>query len=247
MKKFGFAGLMVMVLAGFGIATAGDSTGDSAMMRMMRPTHEFGYVGASSAWLSLSGFNTFLNSQGLSSFPEQAWTIAFGGYKDYDRLVMEHTFSIRIWGFNRNGPLRTTLVAADLTGNTGFNTLPPQWPASLYPYVGLGVGMNALYVRDDSKTFSQMLASTEPNSYSWEFTPLLNLGLGSNYLLLSPDKTMGLALGLRAGFLVDLYYTKRWISDGVYITDIPSISQTGAYVRLIIAGWGKHKHHHRTS
>jgi hypothetical protein len=237
----------VAVLAAFFAAYAGDTCSDTSSMKMMKPTHEFRYLSPGSAWLSLGKVNGFLVDQGLSRFPEQAWTITAGGYRDFGRFVMEHTLSIRIWGDNLNGSLRSSLCVGDITWNTGFNALPPEWMVSLYPYLGLGIGMNSMYFRANSRTLSGasgVLASTEPNSYTWEVTPLLNLGLGTNWLFANPDKTMGFVLGLRGGYLVDLYYTKRWLSYGVYVSDLPSISETGGYVRLVLGAWGNHKHHH---
>ncbi len=236
--------LAVIVMAASTLVQAGEVNCDTGMMKMMKPTHEFGYVSAGSAWLTLGKVNSFLNGQGLSGFPEQAWSLSFGRYKDFRRLVMESDLTLRIWGDNLNAGLRTSLFAGDITWNNGFNVLPPEWVGSLYPYLGLGIGLNNLYFRDNSKTLAELRTTTEPNSNVWELTPLLNLGLGSNFLFANNDRSKGLVVGLGAGYLVDLYYTKRWMSDGIYISDLPSISQTGPYVRLVLGAWGKHHHHH---
>ncbi len=242
--KFGKIMMVMMFMAAVCAVAGTDDSSKASSMMNMKPTHEFGYASPGSAWLSLSNVNKFLNNQGLSGFLGQAWTVSLGGYRDWHRVVMEHSLNLRIWGYNLNGALRTSMYLWDATWNTGFNTLPPEWPVSLYPYVGLGVGLNTMFFGSDTKTFATMLATNEPDAYAWEFTPLFNVGLGSNYLFPSPDSTKGFSVGLRLGFLVDLFYTKRWISDGVYISDLPSISQTGPYIRLTLGGWDKHGHHH---
>jgi hypothetical protein len=236
--------LAAIVMAAFTMVQADKMDCDTGMMKIMKPTHEFGYVSPGSAWLTLGKVNSLLNSQGLSGFPEQAWTLSFGHYEDFRRLVMESELTLRIWGDNVNAGLRTSLFTGDITWNSGFNVLPPEWAASLYPYLGLGIGLNSLYFRENSRTLAELRVSTEPNSNAWELTPLLNLGLGSNFLFANNDRSKGLVVGLRAGYLVDLYYTKRWMSDGIYVSDLPSISQTGPYVRLVLGAWGKHHHHH---
>lgn len=217
---------------------------DSAMKKMMTPTREFGYVSPGISWTSLGQLNGFLASSGLSGFPDHAWTLSFGREKEFRRLIMERSLSLDIYGDNLNAGLRTSLFVGDITGRAGFNVLPPDLFASLYPYLGLGAGLNAMFFRANSRTLASLLATSEPNVYAWQFTPLLDLGLGSNFPFANKDGTRGLTAGLRVGFLADLYYTKRWYSDGVVLSDLPSIQQAGPYIRLVLGGWGPHKHHH---
>ncbi len=235
------------ILIAFGLVLAAMVPRASAMngdTAMMKPTHEFRYVSPGYSWADLGKVNAFLNSEGLAGFSDQAWTIALGGYRDYHRFIMESALSARIWGSNLTGSLRVSLFAGDLTWNTGFNVLPPEWSTSVYPYLGLGVGLNDLYFRANSRSLGSLLSSVDSNFSAWELTPLLNLGIGSNFLLPNKDGTKGLAIGLRVGYLVDLYTSKRWYSDGIYVNNLPSILQSGPYIRLIIGGWGSHHMHH---
>jgi hypothetical protein len=217
---------------------------DSTMKKMMTPTREFGYVSPGISWTFPGKVNSFLNASGITGFPEHAWGLSFGREKEFRRLILERSLSFGIYGDNRNGNLRTSLFVGDITGRAGFNVLPPDLFASLYPYLGLGAGLNTLYFRANSRTLGSMLASTDSNVYAWQITPLLDLGLGSNFLFANKEKTRGLVAGVRVGFLTDLYYTKRWYSNGVFLSDLPSIQQTGPYVKLVLGGWGPHKHHH---
>ncbi|HUI93473.1 MAG TPA: hypothetical protein VLX68_14605 [Chitinivibrionales bacterium] len=245
MKAFQQRFVLLFLAAFVSIAAAHSMENDSMEMKMMKPTHQFGYISPGFSWIDFGQLNNFLKSSGFSAFPEQAWTLSLGGYKDYRRLVMESAIMFRIWGDNVNGPVRVTLCAGEIVWNMGFNSLPPEWPVSLYPYLGLGVGGNSIYFRDNSKTLASLLASTEPNSFIGQLTPLLNLGLGSNYVLASKDGDKGLAIGLRIGYLFDLYINKSWYSDGIRVSDMPSILQNGAYIRLVLGGWGgHHKHMH---
>jgi hypothetical protein len=214
---------------------------DSAMMLKRKPTHEFHYISPGYSWIGFQDFNKALNAQGFSAFPEKVWSLTFGGYKDYRRLVMEHFLTLGIWGDNFDNGLRSSLMNAGFVANLGFNVLPPELGVSVYPYIGLGVGTMSLRVKSSTKTFTQLLASAEPNLNMWQITPLLNFGVGSNYILSKKDAAKGLAVGMRAGYLLDLYNNKKWRSDGMTVTGIPSIMQSGAYVRLIIGGWHEHK------
>ena len=108
-----------------------------------------------------------------------------------------------------------------------------------FPYFGIGAGFNILHIRKNKLAISNLLASNESNSFLWQVTGILDLGLGSELKHFSKkDKNSGAAIGLREGYLVDLHKNKKWISDGVNVTGLPSISQSGPYIRLIVGGWG---------
>lgn len=219
-------------------------TMDNDSMMMMKPTHHFRYISPGFSLIGFGDLNNYLGSLGYSRFPAQAWTLTLGSYKDWDRFIMEHHIMARIWGDNLNAGLRTSLGMGEIVADAGFNVLPPAMPVDLYPYLGLGVGLNCMNFRSNTKALPDLLTSTEPNSMVWQATPLFDIGLGSNYLLASKDGTMGFSFGLRAGYLVDLYSGKKWYSGGTTVTGLPSIMQNGAYIRLVLGGWGKHPHHH---
>jgi hypothetical protein len=202
--------------------TMGD---DSTMMKMMKPTHEFGYISPGMSWINFGSLNNYLVSlpPGYSHFQEQAWTLALGNYKDWDRFVMESHILARIMGDNLNGNLRTSMGFVEIVGDAGFNVLPPAMPVDLYPYLGLGGGLACMNFRNNLTTLPALLLSTEPNAMLWQATPLFDIGIGSNYLLGNKDGTMGFAFGLRIGYLVDLHLNKRWYSGQIGISGLPSI------------------------
>jgi hypothetical protein len=212
---------------------------------MMNPTHHFMYISPGFSWIGFGDLNNYLALQNYSRFPAQAWTLAVGNYKDWDRFIMEHHIMVRIWGDNPNGGLRTSLGMGEIFGDAGFNVLAPSMPVDLYPYLGFGAGINWMNFRSNTKTLPDAIDNTPPdNVMVMQATPLFDIGLGSNYLLASKDSTMGFAFGLRIGYLVDLYSGKKWNMGGTTVTDLPSIMQNGAYIRLVLGGWGKHHHHH---
>lgn len=234
----------IVLLVAFTSAPAHTMDNDSTMMKMMRPTHEFGYISPGFSWISFGTFDNYLKTIGLTSFPQQAWTLSLGKYRDWDRFVMESHIMARLWGDNLSGTLRSSMGMGEIIMAAGFNVLPPVMALDLYPYLGIGAGLNWLNFRTGAKTLPNLLQSTDSNSMLWQATPLLDLGIGSNYLLCNKDGTMGFDFGLRIGYLVDLYMNKKWYSGQIGISGLPSINENGAYIRLTIGGWGKHHHHH---
>jgi hypothetical protein len=58
-------------------------------------------------------------------------------------------------------------------------------------------------------------------------------------------------VGLRAGYTFDPTKSDRWMRDGLYVTDTPKPTLSGAYVMFTIGGANRHslnmkewKHHH---
>jgi hypothetical protein len=62
------------------------------------------------------------------------------------------------------------------------------------------------------------------------------VGLGFDWFMTSPDKKRTGVIGIRAGYSGDIWGPKSWHSDGTTITDLPSLSHNGGYVRLVFGG-----------
>jgi hypothetical protein len=199
------------------------------------PTNKFGFISPGFAWIDLGSFNSSLAALRLSPFPGQAWTISLGEHTERGRWISEGMATLRIWGDNRDSAYRTSLFIGEIGCHGGVNVLPKDLPINAYPYLGLGLGLNTLRIRGNEKSLSDLLVSSEPNSFLWQATALLDLGLGSEFK--HSDKKGGCAIGLRIGYLVDLHKNKKWTSDGVRVTGLSSISQNGPYIRLILGGW----------
>jgi hypothetical protein len=231
----------IVLLVSFASVSAHTMDNDSMMMKM-KPTHEFGYISTGMSWINSGNLNGYLVSLGYSRFQEQAWTLSLGKYRDWDRFVMEHHILARIVGDNLNGTLRSSIGFGEIVFDAGFNVLPPVMSLDLYPYLGIGAGLAYLNFRSNTKTLPALLNSTEPNSFLMQATPLVDVGIGSNYLLGNSDESMGFTFGIRIGYLADLYANKKWYSDMTAVSGLPSIMQNGPYIRLTLGGWGKHHH-----
>ena len=198
-----------------------------------------GFVSPGISWVDLDRFNNFLGSQGISSFNTMAPTLTIGGYKEMNNIIMESNLTLRYWQDNVKSNLRTSLFMGDLDWNAGINLMKSSMPLCLFPYVGAGVGLNSLHMRSNKKSLGALLVSSDPNAMLWQAAFLLNVGVGSNYLFPRKNAAHGLALGLRAGYQFDPISKNRdWHSGGTNIVDLPTLKQSGPYLRLVLGGWG---------
>ena len=215
---------------------ANDKPCDS--MQIMPVTNEFHFISPGFAWINIADFNNSLAAFKLSPFPQQAWMLSLGSHTERGRWISECIGTVRIWGDDLDSIYRTSLCIGDFGCYSGVNVLPKNLPVNAYPYIGLHAGFSALHIRDNEKTLSGLLTSVEPNSVLWQATGLFDLGLGSEFKF--SDNKGGCAIGLRIGYLFDLHKNKRWMSDGVNVADLPAITQSGPYIRLVLGGWDNH-------
>lgn len=227
---------MVMTVAAQSDAMHG-MQGDTACTTKV--TCGFGFIVPGISWVDIDNFNDFIATQGISSFKAMTPTLSIGGHKEKRRLIMESGLTLRYWRDNVNSNLRTSLFAGDMVWNNGINVLPAALPLTAFPYFGLGVGLAAVHLRNDEKTFSQLLASSEPDATLWQASFLLNVGGGADVFLIKKGSTRGMALGIRAGYLFDPFSRKRdrkWRSGRTDIVDVPILRQNSPYLRLVIGG-----------
>lgn len=222
-------------------ARAGEIDTCSAMKAAMKPDRQYGYLSVGTTWFANDDLNAKLKSSAYSSFKSNALTFSISDHKEYKRLIFESPLSLHFWKDNVDSGIRTSLFSSDLLWNTGFNVLPSNLPAILFPELGLGLGFNLMRIRSDSKTLATILTTTEPNSLLWQGSFLFNVGIGSDLIVAAADRNAGLTIGIRAGYTLDIYTAKHWYSDGVTISDVPSLPHNGPYVRVILGGWGEKK------
>lgn len=208
----------------------------------MKITRHYGFIGTGTTWFTNSNLNNYLESKGLSSFKDYSVSVSLGRHWESGSMVMEHALTGNFWEDNKNAGFRSTLWSADMFMNSGYNIFAANVPMSLFPYFGFGIGLNTMRIRSDSKTLPQLMVSQEPNSFLWQPSFLFDLGIGSDAIFSMTDKKRGLTIGLRAGYSYDIYTAQNWYSNGITISDVPKLRQNGGYVRIILGGWGDHKH-----
>jgi hypothetical protein len=218
------------------------SNPDNDSTCMTKISRQYGFISPGGAQISTRRLNEYLATQGVSAFRTTEPTLSLGMHKELQRLIMESNFTMRFWRDRKNADMRTSLFMGDIVWNTGYNVLPTEIPVNLFPYLGLGVGLNSIRFRSDTKTLAQLRASSDPNVLVSQAAFLLNAGVGSDFILSNKEKTRGMVIGLRAGYLLDPLSKRRdWYSGRTEIEDMPNLKQSGVYGRIILGGWGSHQ------
>jgi hypothetical protein len=241
MKRLMVTSSVMLTLMFLNVMARGRSCDSSGCVAQEYRSHA--YVGAGVVFVNPDKFNTVLSANGLSAFSSRSPTVTLGIQTSLRRVVWEKEISFSGWQHNLDSNTRSDLSAAGLLWNTGFNFLPREQPIALMPFVGAGLGLNAMHIRSETKSISGILSANEPNARMWQATLVLNAGLGADYTITSPDRSKGIIIGLRAGYLFDPIKNKSWWSDGIRVTDLSALSRNGAYARVVIGGW---KHHEKT-
>lgn len=242
MKSFRYHLLSAAVLAAAISLQAGttvsDSTcrTDSSCQKKCKTTRSYGVFQAGITTVDPDKLNNTLSSSGLTGFDPLTLSLALGGHKEYRRLITDGQFSTAIWRKNNNGSIRTSLTSINFTSNTGVNVLPPDFNLNLFPYAGLGVGINKLHISRKSASFNEVVSATIPDQKLHQGALLFNAGLGSDFTIPSENKKCGLVVGFRAGYQLPLY-TSKWRSDRTTISGLPDLRQQGFYARVVIGGW----------
>jgi len=216
---------------------------DDSLLRELKPTRQYRFIGIGFYEANLKELNSKLNSSGISGFESAGFSLSFGGHLEVRKLILEGEFSGLIWGENIDNRLRTLLYATNLKGHIGVNLLPEDMMITLSPYAGLGLGMNGLRICNDKKTLNQAIENSDPNVTLWQGSFLTQIGVAVDLVLPSPDKQKGFVVGIRGGYQFAPLLTS-WYSDDTQITDVPDMKQSGVFVKLILGGWRPHRNTH---
>jgi len=202
----------------------------------------YGLIGPGISWVNLERLNDNLAASGASTFRQYTPTLVLGGHKEADRMIMESFVTGLFWKDRVNAGLRTSVWLSNIMWNSGFNVLPASLPAIAFPFLGIGAGVNGIQVRSDKKKFSDILLTKEPNTALWQAAFLLNAGAGADLRIPMGNKPKGAVIGLRAGYTFDPFLKSKWRSEGTIVSDVPPAVQSGAFIKLVLGGWGGHMH-----
>lgn len=199
---------------------------------------KFTFLEAGGVMVDAGRMNDGLSANGLAGFSDYAASLGIGRSIRAGRLVMEKQVYGIMWGNRTAGNTRGSLWSGQMLSSSGVNVLPQSLPVSLFPYAGLGAGLTVLGLYDDSRTFSDAVASPRVSSTLAQPTILLTAGLGSDFAVNLPriEKTLG--IGVRVGYTYDPSRRDTWWSDGTRITDGPEPVLSGVYGKLVIGKIG---------
>lgn len=233
-----FAAVLAISISLQAGSTLPDSTcsTDSSCQKKCKTTRSYGVFQTGIATVDPDKLNNTLSSSGLTGFDPLTLSLALGGHKEYRRLITDGQISTAFWRKNDNGSIRSSLTSINFTSNTGVNVLPPDLNLNLFPYAGLGVGVNKLHISRKSATFNEVVSATIPDQSLRQGSVLFNAGIGSDFTIPSDNKKCGFVVGVRGGYQLPLY-TSKWRSDRTKISGLPDLKQQGFYARLVIGGW----------
>lgn len=196
--------------------------------------------------LDLGDLNPRLEAAGYPAFAEDFLSLGGSGYFVRQRVII---------GGEGNGLLRPSETTADgafrtrLSGGYGmFNlgyALASSPRAALFPMVGIGGGGVVLEILDRATpNFDDVLLNPQRGARLTSGGLMLDASAGVTYRLTEPPPRRprrgsgGLALGLRAGYTF-APFTTEWRTDaGNDVAAGPDVSLQGAYVRVMLGGWG---------
>jgi hypothetical protein len=216
---------------------------DDSLIRELKPTCQYSFIGIGFNEANIKEMNSKLDSSGISEFEPAGFSLSFGKHLEIRKIILEGEFSGLIWGENIDDRLRTSLYAANVKGHLGVNLLPEDMMITLSPYAGLGLGMNGLRICNDRKTLNQAIENSDPDVSMWQASFLTQIGVAVDLVLPSTDKQKGFVMGIRGGYQF-APLSSSWYSDETPITDVPDMKQRGVFAKLILGGWGPHRHKH---
>jgi hypothetical protein len=221
------------------VSFAGEMKCDSSTCTMGEVV-KYTYLGGGIEFIQPNKLNDGLTANNIASFKNRNGTLTLGGHKAVGRMVWENEVSFS--GGNRtfNDNFQADLMTAEIMLNGGFNIFPSPSSVDLFPFVGLGVGGNSLNFHNQTKTLGSALMSDEPDTWLWQAKFLINLGVGSDFILKAPEGDKGLIAGVRIGYTIDPYDKTKWRTNGTTISDLSALSRSGFFARIVIGGWGPH-------
>jgi hypothetical protein len=220
-----------------------DSTGQTdSSFQEPKPTRHYGLLGFGTAGADPAALNTKLKSMGLSGFDTYGGNLSFTGHAEFNRVIIEGGIAGLFWDDKVNDALKTTLMSGSISGNIGGNILPAGQTVNLWPFAGIGFGVNYLRIRNKETTLDQALVSLEPNVTVTQAAFLINAGLAADFVFPNKGKKKGFVLGLRGGYTY-APASGRWNMHDVQVTDIPDLKLSGPFFQVVIGGWGPKRHH----
>jgi hypothetical protein len=242
MKNFFVQSFALAFIIAFNIQAAPMACDTAACPKAKIRSHHF--VGGGAMKIDPDKLNSSLANNGLSAFDNMAGTFTMGKQSSVKRLIWEKELTLSGWKHNLNSNTRSTLSAGSLLWNTGFNVLNPELPFAVFPYAGAGIGFNTIRFRTESKSMTDVLtySEKESNVQLWQAALLLNVGLGADFTFAPPDRSKGIVIGVRGGYLFDPITDKIWRDRHTEVNGLSALERSGPYARLVVGMW---KHHEK--
>jgi len=222
-------GLSVMAFTLPGFSRSCDSTCATTVNVLKK--HDLG-IGV--GWVDLKPLNDRLSSLGLSEFRTYGLSLDLEHQTVINRMMMGGELKGLFFQDRLTGNTKTGFAAGEVLLKSGFNVINTEH-MNLYPYLGLGAGLMNLVIGDKNTVFDTALVRPNTNLNLWQARFLIDLGVGFDLIGGNNPSRLGV-IGLRAGYTFDPTISDRWMRDGLYVTDMPKPTLSGAYIMLTLGG-----------
>lgn len=196
--------------------------------------------------LDLGDLNPRLQAAGYPSFSEDFLALGGSGYTVRQRVIIggEGHGLLGPAEITADGEFRTRISGGYGMFNLGY-ALVSGPRAALFPAVGVGAGGVVLEILDRAApSFDDLLLNPGRGVRITTGGLLLDTSAGLTYRLTERTTrrrggTGGLAVGVRAGYTF-APFTTQWRTDlGNDVAGGPDVPIQGAYVRVMLGGWGE--------
>ncbi len=192
-------------------------------------------IGIGVGMADMASINDKMSSLGIDPFRNYGLSLDLESQTDFNRLMMGGELRGLIFMDRVSNNMRSSFSSGSLLLKSGYNVINTDH-VQLYPYLGLGVGLLDLMVRDNEVPFDSALVRRHHSTVSMYQTKfLVDLGVAFDLLGGKNPKHLGV-LGIRAGYSFDPYTSDRWHHDGEILTNSPTPALNGAYVMLTLGG-----------
>jgi len=210
-----------------------------------QPIKENGGMGYSmfgSTFLNVSDLNTKLENSGYSTFSDNFFSAGGGGHAIINnKWIVGGEGHTLLSDSETSGNYSNSLIASYGFFDLGYIVFSIG-DLRIYPIIGLGAGEMKFKIsrKLTSLSFDDILDTPERNSEISKSGFLLNLSLGTDYLInfsKNENERGGMLLGVRAGYCLSPS-KGHWEMGDVEISGAPDLGFSGPYIRFMIGGGG---------
>ena len=199
-----------------------------------------GYSMLGSSFLNMSDLNALLENNGYSAISGSFFSVGGGGHGIINnKWIIGGEGHSLLGGSETSGNYINSLIIDYGFLDLGY-IIYSFGDLRVYPLLGLGAGGMKFKISENltSITFDDILTTPARNSEISKSGFLLNLAIGTDYLL-SFAKTEtergGMLFGLRAGYCISPF-KGHWEMGDIDVSGVPDFGFSGPYIRIMIGG-----------
>ncbi len=199
-----------------------------------------GYFMTGGNKLDIKSLNSRLKNNGHSNISDEFISIGGGGHVIINKVIIGGEGHWLIGKEETGGGYNNSINSGYGLLNLGYLIYSTP-KLRVYPLIGLGGGGSRLKIaeKETSRSFDDVLDNPKRRTELFTGSFLLNLAIGTDYLLKLTENEMGeggLVFGIRAGYTFSPL-KGDWYQGSTELSGAPEMGITGPYLRLMI-GFG---------